>query len=292
MILTRGRSSDTHSSGKLPRGWSWLYYIFCTALALIFLFPIVWSMMTSFKPAAEASASPPTFLPSYLSFDNYAKLDEFGDGIWQHVGNSTIAACLTVVGTVVISVLGGYGFSRFKFPGKAILFVVILVTLMVPFQTILTPLFIILRKLEMQNTLHGLSLVYITFQLPFGIFVMRNSFDSVPRELEEAALLDGCTPLSLLYRVMLSIVRPGIVTVGLFAFINAWNEYIAALTFMTSSRNFTLPVLLASVQSGEYGRIDWGALQAGITIAMVPCLLLFFALQRYYISGLTAGAVK
>jgi multiple sugar transport system permease protein len=269
-----------------------LYLIFCSILVVVFLFPIAWSILTSLKPADEASAVPPTFLPSQLSFNNYVKLNDFGQGIARHLANSVIVAVGTVIGTVIICVLGGYGFSRFQFLGKGVFFLLILITLMIPFQTILTPLFIVLRTLNLHNSLLGLSLVYITFQLPFGIFVMRNSFDSVPRELEEAALLDGCTPLTLLYRVMLGIVRPGIITVGLFAFFNSWNEFFAALTFMTSSTNFTLPVLLASVQSGEYGRIDWGALQAGITLTMLPCLLLFLLLQRYYISGLTAGAVK
>ncbi|MCC7448224.1 MAG: carbohydrate ABC transporter permease [Anaerolineae bacterium] len=269
-----------------------VYYAFSLILAFLFLFPIAWSILTSLKPTIEASASPPTFLPSYISLDNYAKLNTFGQGIWRHVGNSAFVAILTVIGSIILCTMGGYGFSRFHFRGKNALFVLILTTLMIPFQSILTPLFIVLRTLGLQNTLWGLALVYITFQLPFGIFLMRNSFDSVPREIEEAALLDGCSSMTLLYRVMLNIVRPGIITIGLFAFFNAWNEFIAALIFMTNSDNFTLPILLLSVQSGQWGTIDWGALQAGITIAMLPCLLLFLALQRHYINGLTSGAMK
>ena len=179
-----------------------ILYAVCIVLSLLFLFPVVWSMMTSLKPPAEALASPPTYLPSTITLENYFKLNQYGAGLFQYVYNSTMVAIGTVLGTIVLSTLGGYGFSRFDFPGKNVLFVIILATLMIPFQSILTPLFLILAKLRLQNTLTGLALVYITFQLPFGIFMMRNMFDTIPRELEEAALLDGCNTITLLYRVI------------------------------------------------------------------------------------------
>ena len=149
----------------------------------------------------------------------------------------------------------------------------------------------ILGFLKLQNTLLGLALVYITFQLPFSLFLMRNSFEAIPRELEEAALLDGCTSFTMLYKVMLTLVRPGIVTVTIYTFINAWNEFLAALIFMTEQDKFTLPVLLSNVQSGLFG-LDWGALQAGVTVAILPCAILFLLLQRYYLQGLMSGAMK
>ncbi len=269
-----------------------LVYGVCITLAVVFLFPIVWSVLTSVKPPVEASASPATGLPSRIVWDNYAKLNQLGFGIGQYAFNSIAVSIMTVVGTIILSTLGGYGFSRFSFPGKNVLFVMILATLMIPFQSILTPLFLILGALKLQNTLFGLALVYITFQLPFGIFVMRNTFDTVPRELEEAALLDGCSSFSLLYRVMLVMVRPGIITAGIYAFLNAWNEFLAALIFMNQESMFTLPIMLTSVANGLYGSIDWGALQAGVTITIAPSIVLFLLLQRYYMQGLTAGAVK
>ena len=269
-----------------------LLYVICIVLAVLFLFPVVWSMMTSLKPPAEALASPPTYLPSSLTLENYFKLNQYGAGLFQYVYNSAMVAIGTVLGTIILSTLGGYGFSRFDFPGKNVLFVIILATLMIPFQSILTPLFLILGKLRLQNTLTGLALVYITFQLPFGIFMMRNMFDTIPRELEEAALLDGCNTISLLYRVMLVLVRPGIITVGIYAFLNAWNEFLAALILMTQESHFTLPIMLTSVRSGYYGAIDWGALQAGVTVAILPCVIIFLLLQRYYMQGLMGGAVK
>ena len=274
------------------RSWRSLVYVVCIVLAVLFLFPIVWAAISSIKPPAEASAVPPTFLPTRIDFGNYAKLNDYGRGVWNYIGNSVGTAIMTVIGATILSTLAGYGFSRFRFPGKSLLFVLILMTLMIPFQSILIPLFLILTGLRLQNTLFGLALVYITFQLPFGVFIMRNSFDTVPREIEEAALLDGCTPFSLLYRVMLNIVRPGIITVGIYAFLNSWNEFLAALIFMTKETSFTLPILLTSVRSGYYGAIDWGALQAGLMVTILPCIIIFLLLQRYYVSGLTGGAMK
>jgi len=267
-------------------------YVICTVLALLFLFPIAWTFMSSVKPPAEASASPPTFLPSRVTFDNYFKLNDYGAGVQQYLFNSVGVAVMTVIGTIVLSTLAGFGFSRFSFRGKNVLFVMILATLMIPFQSILIPLFLILTNLKLHNTLFGLALVYITFQLPFGVFIMRNTFDTVPREIEEAALLDGCSSLTMLYRVMLTIVRPGIITVGIYAFLNAWNEFLAALIFMTRESMFTLPILLVTVRSGYYGAIDWGALQAGVTITIIPCVVIFLLLQRYYMRGLMGGALK
>ncbi|MBX3084337.1 MAG: carbohydrate ABC transporter permease [Anaerolineae bacterium] len=267
-------------------------YLVLILLAILFLFPVFWSLITSFKIPSEAAATPASGWPSRFVLDNYVKLNQLGLGVWTYVSNSLIVAIITVIGSITLSTLGGYGFSRFNFRYKNILFVMILMTLMIPFQSILTPLFLILGTLRLQNTLIGLALVYITFQLPFGIFVMRNTFDTVPKELEEAALLDGCNSISMLYRVMLVIVRPGIITVGIYAFINSWNEFLAALIFMNKESMFTFPIMLTSVRTGLYGTVDWGALQSGVVVSILPCVVIFLLLQRYYMQGLTGGAVK
>jgi len=267
-------------------------YVVCVLLAILFLFPVFWSTLTSVKPPAEASAVPPTYWPSTFTFDNYLKLNKYGAGILRYVYNSASVALITVFGTILLSTLAGYGFSRFHFPAKNVLFIMVLAALMIPFQSILTPLFLLMSAVKMQNTLFGLALVYITFQLPFGVFMMRNSFDAVPREIEEAALLDGCSTWKMLTTVMFVLVRPGIITVAVYAFLNAWNEFLAALIIMTQEVNFTLPIMLTSVRSGYYGAIDWGALQAGITVTILPCIILFLFLQRYYLQGLMGGAVK
>ena len=278
-----------------------LRYVLLILLAILFLFPMLWSFLNSIKMPSEALAVPPTYLPTRIAFDNYVELTTYGRGretgrdelgVIQHVYNSTVVALITVVGSIVLSTLGGYGFARFNFPGRNLLFIMVLSTLMIPFQSILIPLFVMLVQVNLHDTLFGLALVYITFQLPFGIFLMRNSFLAVPQEIEESALLDGCSSLSLLYHLMLRLVLPGIVTVAIFAFINSWNEFLAALIFMSDQDKFTLPVFLTMIRSGLWGTIDWGALQAGVIVSIIPSLGIFLLLQRYYMDGLMGGAVK
>jgi len=268
------------------------YFSVCTVLALMFLFPIVWSILTSLETAAEASTSPPVYFPSRFSLENYRNLAAYGQGIGLYLGNSASVALMTVVGTLVLATMGGYGFSRFRFPGRNAIFMLILVTLMIPFQSILNPLFVLLRLLHLQDTQLGLALVYTTFQLPFAVFMMRNAFDAIPKEIEEAARLDGCRPIDILLRVMLPLVGPGLATVALFAFFGSWNELLAALILISDSRAFTLPVMLLNAQSGQLGSMNWGLMQAGITLSILPCAILFLLLQRFYIQGLVAGAVK
>jgi multiple sugar transport system permease protein len=261
--------------------------------AALFVAPIAWTVLSTFKPPLEARQPPlPPWPTTGFSVENYVTLNCFGDGLWLSAQNSITVASMTVVLSVIISALAGYGFSRFRFPLKNPLFVVILSTIMIPFQSILTPIFLVLTRLGLHNTLTGLVGVYVTLQLPFSIFMMRNAFDAVPREIEEAARMDGANSVALLLKVMLPLVWPGVVTVALFAFLSAWNEFLGALVLMTEKSKFTLPVMMTAVQAGHFGAIDWGAVQAGVTVMMIPCLVLFLLLQRFYIRGLTAGAVK
>ncbi len=261
-------------------------------LAIFFLMPIIWSFANSFKPAAEALANPVALFSKAFSLENYRRLENVGAGWYVYAGNSVLIALGTIALTVGVSVPAGYGFSKFRFPGQSLIFVVVMATMMIPFQSILTPLFLILKFLGLQNNLLGLVLVYTTFQLPFSIFMMRNAFDAIPGALIEAARIDGASQWTLMRRIMMPLALPGVATVAMFAFLNSWNEFLAALIFLSDQNKFTLPIMLVNVSSGIYGIIDWGALQAGITVTMVPCILLFLTLQRYYVRGLTAGAVK
>jgi multiple sugar transport system permease protein len=280
---------------RAPRSWPAFLGEHLTALTVAFLFvaPIFWTVLSSLKPAKQAGLPPlPPWPTTGISIENYATLATFGDGLWRSAGNSLLVALMTVLLTMIVSLLAGYGFSRFSFPLKGLCFLLILTTIMIPFQSILTPIFLILTRLGLQNTLVGLALVYVTLQLPFAIFMMRNSFDAVPKEIEDAARIDGANDRQLLIVIMLPLVWPGMVTVALFAFLNSWNEFLGALVLTTDQSKFTLPVMMTSVQSGRFGAIDWGAVQAGVTVMMAPCLILFLLLQRFYIRGLTAGAVK
>jgi multiple sugar transport system permease protein len=271
----------------------YLAFVLTSAVfAIFFLMPIVWSLANSFKPAAEALADPVSLIAKTFSLENYRRLEHVGAGWYVYATNSILIAAGTVGLTVLISVPAGYGFSKFRFPGQSLLFVLIMATMMIPFQSILTPLFLILKAIRLQNNLFGLVLIYVTFQLPFSVFMMRNAFDAVPKALIEAARIDGASQATILRRIMLPIALPGVATVAMFAFLNSWNEFLAALIFLSDQNKFTLPIMLVNVSSGIYGIIDWGALQAGIAVTMIPCILLFLLLQRYYVRGLTAGAVK
>ncbi|MBB3542376.1 MULTISPECIES: carbohydrate ABC transporter permease [unclassified Rhizobium] len=263
------------------------------AIAIFFLAPFVITLLASLRHGTEARLPPlPPWPTNGISFDSYRSLDSFGAGIWQHTLNSLIVSVATVVLTVVISLLAGYGFSRYRFPMKNVFFILIIATLMIPFQSILTPLFIILARLGLNNSLFGLTLVYVTLQLPFSVFMMRNAFDAVPKEIEEAARIDGAHDLKLLVLVLLPLVLPGVATVAIFAFLNAWNEFLAALVLLSSNEKYTLPVLMMAVRAGRLGAINWGAVQAGVAVMTIPCLIVFLLLQRYYMRGLMAGAVK
>ena len=269
------------------------YHVVGAAIVLFFFAPFAITLLSSFRPRSEAATPPlPPWPVSGVSFDSYRTLDTFGGGIWHHMFNSLVVSVATVLITVLVSLLAGYGFSRYRFPLKNLLFILIIATLMIPFQSILTPLFIILSRLGLTNSLVGLTLVYVTLQLPFSVFMMRNAFDAVPKEIEEAARIDGARDLGLLARVLFPLVLPGVVTVAIFAFLNAWNEFFAALVLLSSNDKFTLPVLMTAVRSARMGAIDWGALQAGVVVMVIPCLVVFLLLQRFYMRGLMAGAVK
>lgn len=287
---SRPSTVDIQRVGRLARGT--LFHVLSTVLAVAFLFPLLWALLNSFKTKAEANEQPPTWFPHSLSVANYRSLAGFDQGIGVYLVNSVLLSVLTVIGTVLVCVLGGYGFARFTFRGRSLLFGTTLAILMVPYATILLPLYIVLGRLGLQNSLIGLALVLVMFQLPFGIFLMRNSFESVPRELEEAALVDGASSMGALRHVALRIVMPGVVTVALFAFLTSWNEYLAPLIFLNDGSKYTLPVMLVNIRYSSYNIIDFGALQAGIVVAMVPCLIVYLALQRFYVTGLVTGALR
>ncbi|MGC4152169.1 MAG: carbohydrate ABC transporter permease [Propionicimonas sp.] len=268
------------------------FHLMGGGLALVFLFPLLWSAINSLKTPSEASASPPTLWPQVWSMENYAELATHGEGLARYIGNSLISAAVAVVLTMLIATLGGYGFARFHFPGKNLLFLAVIAVLMVPHATLVLPLYFMFARIGLQDSLVAVGLVLTMFQLPFSIFLMRNSFESIPLELEEAARADGCSSFGVFSRISLPLVSPGIVTVALFAFLASWNEFLTPLLLLNKGSDFTLSLMLVNIRTGAYGSIDWGLLQAGTTVAILPCLVLYLALQRYYIGGLTEGSVR
>ena len=284
---------STMTAGRpRPKGFfrSATFYASASIVALLFASPLLWLFLSSFKSTAEFAQVPPTYLPESVTSENYDALA--AAGMWGYVLNSALASIGTVALASLLSVLAGYGFSRFRFRGSNILFIVLLSTLMIPFQSIIPALYAILDALGLTNSIIGLILVYTSFVLPFGVFTMRASFQAIPDGIEEAAIMDGASTVTTLLRVMAPMVVPGIATVAIFAFFNAWNEFLAALILTTKQSSFTLPVALANLQSGAFGTFNWGVLEAGAIVSALPCIIVFLLLQRYYVAGLTAGAVK
>jgi multiple sugar transport system permease protein len=281
-----------HVSRPRDRGAAfWAYFVACTGFALVFLLPLVWAVARSFQPPTLAASHPQGADFTHLTIANYRAV--FGqEHILHNVVNSLVAGIGTALLTTIVATLAGYGLAKFRFRGAGIVFALILVALMIPFQAVLTPLFIELNYLHLTNSILGLILVYTTFNLPFGVFVMRNTFQQVPRELIESAEVDGAGVMATLVRVLRPLIIPGLATTAIYAFLYSWNEFLQALTFLETDGKLTLPVKLFDIDTSTYGAINYGYLSSGIVIAMIPCVILYLSLQRYYVQGLMSGAVK
>ncbi len=265
----------------------------CVAICAVMIAPLAMSVLASIKPTVEAAASPPTYLPHSLALDSYERLWSYQEGLPAYLANSLGTAVLAIVLTLVLTVPAGYALARFPIPAKEVMFVVLLLALIVPYQALLTPIFLMFAKMGLTNTLLGLAILHTAIQLPFSLYIMRNSFSAVPIELEEAAVVDGASSWQILRTIYIPSALPAIVTVALFAFITSWNEFLGALVMMNKGSSFTLPLILSAARTEtSMGGTDWGMLQAGITISIIPCVLFYLLLQRYYVSGLMSGAVK
>jgi multiple sugar transport system permease protein len=279
-----GRDRDRSTlAGIALRTPSW---VLTGGLAVVFLFPLVWTAVASVSPHAGTNQV------DGWGFGNYATLTRYQAGIWRYLFNSAFVSLLTVVLTLAVSLLGGYAFARFRFPGRDLLFLLTLAILMVPYATLLIPLYVLLNQIGLENSLVGVALVLTMFQLPFSTFMMRISFEAVPRELDEAALVDGCSSFQALRRVLLPAVRPGLVTVGLFAFLTAWNDFLAPLILINDSDKLTLPLAVSNLRGQVQGVVDYGATEAGVVVLALPCAVLFLLLQRHYVRGFMSGALK
>jgi multiple sugar transport system permease protein len=258
----------------------------------VFVVPLLWEVFRSLQPESAVSSPPSAATFGHLTFANYQALLSGHDDIIRNVENSLIVSVLAALLTAVVATLAGYGFALFRFPGSGLAFGVVLLAFMIPFQAVLTPLFLEMHFLHLLNSLIGLALFYTTFNLPVGVFVMRNSFVQVPGELVDAARVDGASVIRTLVSVFRPLVMPGIATAALYAFLFSWTEFLGALSFLTNDGLYTLPVALSNVETGTYGSVNYGLLLAGAVIAMIPCIVVYVALQRFYVRGLVSGALK
>jgi arabinogalactan oligomer/maltooligosaccharide transport system permease protein len=263
------------------------------AVAVV-LYPVLLVCKKAFEPGSQfaLSASP---IPTDVTTDHFEDLfgarGANGELLFlRHALNSIIVALLTTVVGVFLSCTAAYALSRFRFPGRKTGLTMFLVVQMFPATLLLLPLYVILNKLGLLNSIFGLVLVYSTTSIPFCVWTLKGYFDSLPRELEEAARIDGASQWMIFRKIILPLARPGIAVTALFSFMTAWNEFIMASTFMTNQNRYTLPVLIQSSVT-EFSA-DWGLFAAGAVVTSIPVMIAFYVLQRYLVGGLTAGAVK
>lgn len=264
-------------------------------LLILVLLPIYWMVNTSFKFQPEIFRMPPTLFPKNFTFSNYFSIF-FGDlsssiPFLTYFKNSMIVSIATVIITLILSTPAAYAFSRSRFMGKRTLIYLVLISQMLPIVLILIPLYITFKNLGLLSTYLGLILPYLMFTLPFSIWMLKGYFDSIPRELDEAAKVDGCSRLQAMLRVVLPNVRPGLTATAIITFIMAWDEFIIALTIMDKNEMRTLPVGIIQSFVGQFS-IKWGEMMAASVITTIPVVIIFIFLGKHLIGGLTRGAVK
>ena len=253
------------------------------------LFPIYWLVNSSLKPAAELFTFPPRYWPAGPTLANYAKA-LFETRLGALYVNSAIVAAATCLALFVLIVFAGYAMARFDFRGRTTLVTLFLLGQVLPHVVMLIPAFTLLKAAGLLDTRASLVLVYVVILLPFSVMTMRGFYQSIPRDLEEAAMIDGCSRVGALFRVVLPSVLPGLVATTIYGFINAWNELIFAVILIASPKLQTLPVGIMSLS--DEMRTDYGPLLATAVLALIPSLLLFGYIQRFLTGGLSAGAVK
>lgn len=252
-------------------------------------FPVLWMLSSSFKSNASIFAFPPTLVDGSFSLEAYTSVLTDPVKIGYFVSSYIVAICVVII-TLVIALLAAYVFSRFDFKFKSIIRVVIIGVQAVPPITLLIPFFGIMVALQLYNTYQGLILTYVVFTLPYAIIMMTAYLDSLPRELDEAARVDGAGSLSVLWRILVPISVPGMVSVGLYTFMISWNEYLFALTLTQTDDKRTVPVGIQLLM-GQNNYL-WNEVMAMSILGSIPVLALFLIFQRYFIGGLAAGAVK
>ncbi len=248
-------------------------------------------MSSSFKTNLAAYTTPPQWFPDPATLENYANLTTGYTDFVMYVRNSFITCIATAVLAMLIASLAGYAISRLRFPGKRPLLLAILSTQMFPHVLILISLYVMYRQMGLINTHVGLIIAFTTFAVPFSVWMMKGFFDGIPSEIEEAALIDGCTRLGALRHVVLPLVAPGLLAVSLFSFLDGWNNLLYPLTLATSVDVRTIPPGLLLSFLGQF-KHDWAGMMAASVTVTVPVMIIFVFLQRFLVRGLTAGAVK
>lgn len=258
-------------------------------LLLFALFPYIWTILSSIKPESELFTRQIHYLPQSPTFQNYISLFKFTN-FSKYLTNSIIVALFTVSVAITVSTLAAYSFARFSFPMKNILLLIVLLTTMFPKILLIIPLFKIFAFLKMMNTYTALILAHSTFAIPFSVWMLTGYLEMIPKQLDEAAWMDGCTKTQVLFKIILPIMAPGLAATIAYIFIQSWNDYLYAVMFTSDLTVRTLPVGLKMFM-GKF-EINYGWLTAGGVVTSLPIVLFFFLVQKHLVKGLTAGAVK
>jgi ABC-type glycerol-3-phosphate transport system permease component len=264
-----------------------LGYVTLVVLSTVSAFPLVWMLITSVRPRNTLFGG--GFLPDQLTFASYREAWS-GLDFPRHFLISLVITAITVVGVVALATLAGYAFAHLEFRGKQVIYVTLLSTIMLPVTAIVIPLFLELDALGLLDSRTGLVLVYIGTSVPFGMFLMRVFFETLPHELVQAARVDGAGEFTIFARVMLPLAAPGAATVVIFQFMNTWNEFLFAQTFLRSPEQLPLQPVLYGVVGAH--STDWPLLCASLTMSIVPIIMVYMRMQRRFVAGMTLGAVK
>ncbi|HEY4814084.1 MAG TPA: carbohydrate ABC transporter permease [Chthoniobacterales bacterium] len=266
-----------------------LFYLLVVAIIVFNLFPFVWALLSSFRPSSELFST--KLLPTALTLDHYAAVFKDARFVAALI-NSVVVAGSTVLIALALGSLCAYALGRLPFRFKGAVLYLILTMTMFPTISVLSGLFVMLKTLDLFNSRQGLILTYLIFTMPFTIWVMTQYFRSLPKELEEAAYVDGASPLKVFWDILLPLTMPGLVSTGLLAFIAAWNEFLFALTFTVTDTMKTVPVVISQFAGSTSFEQPWGSIMAGSMVVTIPLVLLVMIFQYRIVEGLTAGAVK
>jgi multiple sugar transport system permease protein len=263
------------------------WHLVLAPAALVFAVPLLWLMISSFMTKAQINRFPPTIIPDSLHLEGYRFV--FGNALFPTwFLNSTIVALVTVASNLVFCSLAGYAFARMRFRGSTLVFSLLIATLVIPFQLTMIPTFLIMRQLHLINSLGALIVPWLV--TPFGVFLLRQFFLALPKEIEEAARIDGCSRLKVLLTVVLPLARPALATLAVLTFLSVWNDLSWPIIAISSEQHFTLQLGLTTFQ-GQH-RTEWSAVMAGNVITVAPVLLAFLLAQRTFIQSLTSSAIK
>lgn len=289
-VRALAKETDTVWRTKKSRQTTWrcFVYFLLAVIGTIVMIPFFWTVSTAFKELHQALAFPPIWIPKPFIWGNF-KDALSAMNFWQQLGNTALITCLGIVGQLLSSSMAAYGFARFRFPGRNVLFVVALSTLMLPFHILIIPRFIMFKYMGWLDTFYPL-IVPSFFAEALYLFLMRQFLMSIPMELDEASRIDGCSYWQTFWRIILPLSKPVLGIIAVFVFLSKWRDFMGPLIYLSSQKNYTLALGLNALRNDYF--VEWNILMAATTVVMIPPLIVFFIAQKYFIQGVVFTGVK